>query len=60
VSALLAGIPWLDWTALLAIVLTLLGHEKIGLSDETFWIAILLAPVSFVLGRLLQKVAPAT
>jgi hypothetical protein len=60
VSALLAGIPWVDWIALLPIVLTLLGHKKIGFSDETFWIALLLAPVSFVLGRLLQRVAPAT
>jgi hypothetical protein len=60
VSALLAGIPWLDWIVLLPIVLTLLGHEKILLSDENFWMALLLAPVSFVLGRLLQRVASAT
>ena len=60
VSALLAGIPWLDWIVIFPIVLTLLGHEKISLSDENFWIALLLAPVSFVLGRLLQKVASAT
>ncbi len=60
VSALLAGIPWLDWIVLLPIVLTLLGHKKILTSDENFWMALLLAPVSFVLGRLLQRVASAT
>jgi heme O synthase-like polyprenyltransferase len=60
VSALLAGIPWVDWIPLLPMSLTLLGHEKIGTSDLSFWIVILLAPVSFVLGRLLQRVASAT
>lgn len=60
VSALLAGIPWVDWIVLIPILLTLLGHQKIALSDETFWIALLLAPLSFVFGRLLQRVAPAT
>lgn len=60
VSALLAGIPWVDWIVLMPILLTLLGHQKIALSDQTFWIALLLAPLSFVFGRLLQRVAPAT
>ncbi len=60
VSALLAGIPWLDWIALLPILLTLLGHQKITTSDPNFWIALLLAPLGFVLGRWLQRVAPAT
>jgi hypothetical protein len=60
VSALLAGIPWVDWIALLPISLTLLGHQKIAPTDLACWMAILLPPVSFGFGRLLQRVAPAT
>lgn len=60
VSALLAGIPLVDWIILLPIALTLLGHEKMGWIDPALYVGLFLAPVSFVLGRVLQRVASAT
>jgi hypothetical protein len=60
VSALLAGIPLMDWILLLPLA-------KIGLSEKGYdshepivLIALYLAPACFVLGRFLQRLAPAT
>jgi hypothetical protein len=60
VSALLAGIPLIDWIPLFPIALMLLGHGVFGAGDAAFLTAVLLAPVSFALGRALQRLAPAT
>jgi hypothetical protein len=60
VSALLAGIPLIDWIPLLPIALMLLGHGMVGAGDAAFLTAFMLAPISFVLGRALQRLAPAT
>lgn len=60
VSALLAGIPLIDWIPLFPIALMLLGHGKIGAGDAAFLTAVFLAPLSFIFGRALQRLAPAT
>lgn len=60
VSALLAGIPLLDWIVLFPLATILLGHHQLGVGDLMFWLGLLLPPVCFVLGRFLQQFAPAT
>jgi heme O synthase-like polyprenyltransferase len=58
VSALLAGIPLLDWVALLAFATYSVYHDH-----DMHWIIVtcfLLPPTAFLTGRLLQRVAPAT
>lgn len=57
VSALLAGIPFVDWVVLLPMGLVFL---EIGGMDVKFLVAVCLAPVCVILGRVLQGVAPAT
>ncbi len=60
VSALLAGIPLLDWIILFPLAFVLLGHQELGGDGWMFWMALLLAPVCFITGRMLQLYAPAT
>ncbi|MFK7850094.1 MAG: UbiA family prenyltransferase [Akkermansiaceae bacterium] len=60
VSALLAGIPLIDWIALLPVALMLYGHDRVMAGEPAFLMAVFLPPVSFVAGRALQRVAPAT
>lgn len=60
VSALLAGIPLVDWIPLLPIALMWHGHGMVVAADAAFIIAVLLPPAAFVLGRMLQRLAPAT
>jgi 4-hydroxybenzoate polyprenyltransferase len=60
VSALLAGIPLVDWVTLLPMVLIWMHLERVEPFDPMFCIAVFLPPVAFVFGRVLQRVAPAT
>lgn len=60
VSALLAGIPLVDWVTMLPMGLIWLGSGRVGVGSMMFLNAMLLAPVCFVLGRNLQRVAAAT
>lgn len=62
VSALLAGIPLVDWIILSAIgTSTLNDPNRDGEAAFTFaMMCLLIPPAAFVLGRLLQRVAPAT
>jgi len=60
VSALLAGIPLVDWIVLLPMALSWLNLERVESGDVMFITAIILPPVAFVSGRLLQRLAPAT
>jgi len=60
VSALLAGIPLVDWIVLLPIALSWLNLKRVESVDLMFITAIILPPLAFVLGRLLQRLAPAT
>lgn len=60
VSALLAGIPLVDWVTLLPMALIWMHLERVEAFDSMFSIAVFLPPVAFVLGRMLQRVAPAT
>jgi 4-hydroxybenzoate polyprenyltransferase len=58
VSALLAGIPLLDWAALIPHAASLSPRAA-----DMHWVSItclILPPVAFLTGRLLQRVAPAT
>jgi 4-hydroxybenzoate polyprenyltransferase len=57
VSALLAGIPLIDWIGLLGFALVLSGK---GATDPFILACILVAPLAFVSGRALQRLAPAT
>ncbi|MEI7955277.1 MAG: UbiA family prenyltransferase [Verrucomicrobiota bacterium] len=57
VSALLAGLPLLDWVALLPLSLSLMNHGK---TDPFFMICLLLPPLAFLVGRGLQRLAAAT
>ncbi len=60
VSALLAGIPLIDWIALLAYCL-LLPPLAYPTAIQPYVIACLvIPPLAFVTGRLLQRLAPAT
>ena len=60
VSALLAGIPLVDWVTLLPMVLIWMHLERVEAFDPMFSIAVFLPPAAFLLGRVLQRVAPAT
>ncbi len=60
VSALLAGIPLVDWVTLLPMALIWMQLERVEAFDPMFSIAVFLPPVAFALGRMLQRVAPAT
>jgi len=60
VSALLAGIPLVDWIVLLPMALSWLNLKRVESVDLMFITAIILPPVAFVSGRLLQRLAPAT
>ena len=60
VSALLAGIPLVDWVTLLPMALIWMQLERVEAFDPMFSIAVFLPPVAFVVGRVLQRVAPAT
>ena len=60
VSALLAGIPLVDWVTLFPMALIWMRLERVEAFDPMFSIAVFLPPVAFVLGRVLQRVAPAT
>ncbi len=57
VSALLAGLPLLDWVALLPLSLSMMNHGK---TDPFFMICLLLPPLAFLVGRGLQRLASAT
>ena len=60
VSALLAGIPLVDWVTLLPMAFIWLRLDRVKAADPMFLIALILPPAAFVLGRTLQRVAPAT
>ena len=60
VSALLAGIPLVDCIILLPMALSWVHLKRVESSDPMFIAAILLPPVAFISGRLLQRLAPAT
>jgi 4-hydroxybenzoate polyprenyltransferase len=60
VSALLAGIPLLDWVMLLPMAFLWLRQGRVDASDPMFLIALLMPPTAFVLGRAMQRLAPAT
>jgi 4-hydroxybenzoate polyprenyltransferase len=60
VSALLAGIPLVDWIVLLPMALSWLNLKRVESVDVMFITAIILPPLAFVSGRLLQRLAPAT
>ncbi|MEI7909512.1 MAG: UbiA family prenyltransferase [Verrucomicrobiota bacterium] len=57
VSALLAGVPLLDWVALLPLALSLLAHGK---ANPFALACLLLPPLAFLAGRALQRLAAAT
>lgn len=60
VSALLAGIPLVDWVTLLPMAFIWMHLERVEAFDPMFSIAIFLPPVAFLFGRMLQRIAPAT
>ncbi|WP_411825975.1 UbiA family prenyltransferase [Luteolibacter sp. AS25] len=60
VSALLAGIPLVDWVVLLPMSFIWVWLERCEVTDPMFLCGLLLSPFAFVLGRILQRVAPAT
>ena len=60
VSALLAGIPLVDWVTLLPMALIWMHLERVKAFDPMFSVAVFLPPAAFLLGRVLQRVAPAT
>lgn len=60
VSALLAGIPLIDWIALLPMAFLLLVQKKLTVLEPQFLAILLLSPICFIFGRTLQKIAPAT
>lgn len=60
VSALLAGIPLVDWVTLLPVALIWMHLYRVETFAPIFSIAVFLPPIAFVLGRMLQRVAPAT
>lgn len=60
VSALLAGIPLVDWAILLPMAWIWLYLQRVESSGPMFLTALLLPPAAFVSGRLLQRLAPAT
>jgi hypothetical protein len=60
VSALLAGIPLVDWVMLLPMALIWMHLERVDPFDPMFSCAVFLPPAAFILGRMLQRLAPAT
>ena len=61
VSALLAGLPLLDWIGLLPISLWMLdARSNDPLAQHSAIISLALAPIAFILSRLLQRLSPAT
>jgi len=60
VSALLAGIPLMDWILLLPLAKIWLSEKGFESHDPMVLIAMYLPPACFVLGRFLQRLAPAT
>ena len=60
VSALLAGIPLVDWVMLFPMALIWVSLEKSVSFDVIFSTAVFLPPAAFILGRALQRLAPAT
>ncbi len=60
VSALLAGIPLVDWTLLFPLALIRVLEGVVVVDGPVFYTALLLPPACFVIGRVLQRVAPAT
>ena len=60
VSALLAGIPLVDWIILLPMALSWVHLKRVESSEPMFIAAILLPPLAFFTGRFLQRLAPAT
>ncbi len=60
VSALLAGIPLVDWVTLLPMALIWMHLERVEAFDPMFSVAVFLPPSAFLLGRMLQRLAPAT
>jgi 4-hydroxybenzoate polyprenyltransferase len=60
VSALLAGIPLVDWVTLFPMALIWMRLDRVEPFDPMFSIALFLPPFAFVLGRVLQRIAPAT
>ena len=57
VSALLAGLPLLDWVALLPLALSQMAHGEPNIFSM---ICLLLPPLAFLAGRGLQRMAAAT
>lgn len=60
VSALLAGIPLIDWVTLLPMAMIWMHLGRVEPFDPMFCIAVFLPPAAFLIGRVLQRVAPAT
>ena len=60
VSALLAGIPLVDWIILLPMAWIWLRLQRVETTDGMFLTALLLPPLAFIAGRMLQRLAPAT
>ncbi|MDP4626009.1 MAG: UbiA family prenyltransferase [Akkermansiaceae bacterium] len=60
VSALLAGIPLVDWIVLFPMAFIWLKLGRVEAGGGMFLTALLLAPFCYVLGRMLQRLAPAT
>jgi hypothetical protein len=61
VSALLAGIPLVDWMLLLPFSLTSFHHTTAGIPQHPLeWVSLTLPPLAFVSALLLQRLAPAT
>jgi hypothetical protein len=60
VSALLAGIPLIDLIAAVPLSISLLAPDENLLEQPLLFATILIPLVAFALGRLLQRVAPAT
>ena len=61
VSAMLAGLPLLDWIALVPVSIWLLSLQSPSATDQAVAItSLLLPPAAFFLGRFLQRLSPAT
>ncbi|MBC7980435.1 MAG: UbiA family prenyltransferase [Armatimonadetes bacterium] len=60
VSALLAGIPLVDWVLTLPMALIWLQLQRVETSDAMFLTAVLLPPACFMVGRAIQRLSPAT
>lgn len=60
VSALLAGIPLVDWVILFPMAWIWLHLQRVEATDGMFLTALLLPPFAFIAGRALQRLAPAT